>query len=160
MVRFSRRTRAKSCTKNSVQKNCLHDALLGRLVKNKQKNFSKACFPLHLPTLCSALTPHSDLGLWNFALAGSEYGPGQIWIPLLLPPTCVCLPTFSPPPRTIIPCFGFILVTPGLPGLFALSWFHFHTQVISCPCFHANAVFNSLQTVWHWCYSFLDAGDI
>ena len=92
MVRFSRRTRAKSCTKNSVQKNCLHDALLGRLVKNKQKNFSKACFPLHLPTLCSALTPHSDLGLWNFALAGSEYGPGQIWIPLLLP-----LPVYAYP---------------------------------------------------------------
>jgi len=63
MVRFSRRTRAKFCTKNSVQKNCSHDALLGRLAKNKQKNFSKACFPLHLPTLCSALTPHSDLGL-------------------------------------------------------------------------------------------------
>jgi hypothetical protein len=45
MVRFSRRTRAKFCTKNSVQKNCWHDALLVRLAKNKQKNFSKACFP-------------------------------------------------------------------------------------------------------------------
>lgn len=63
MVRFSRRTRAKFCTKISVQKNCLHDALLGRLAKNKQKNFSKACFPPHLPTHSSALTPHLDLGL-------------------------------------------------------------------------------------------------
>ena len=44
MVRFSRHTRVKFCTKNSVQKNCLHDALLGRLAKNKQKNFSKARF--------------------------------------------------------------------------------------------------------------------
>jgi len=43
VVRCSRRTRAKCCTKNSVQKNCLHDALLGKLAKNKQKNFSKVC---------------------------------------------------------------------------------------------------------------------
>jgi hypothetical protein len=63
MVRFSRRTRAKFCTKNSVQKNCWHDALLGRLAKNKQKNFSKACFPPSSHTLSSALTPHLDLGL-------------------------------------------------------------------------------------------------
>jgi hypothetical protein len=29
-------------------------------------------------------------------------GPGRIWIPLLFTPPCVCLPTFSTPPRVII----------------------------------------------------------
>jgi hypothetical protein len=45
MIRCSRRTRAKSCTKNTVQKNYSRGALLGRLARNKQKNFSKVCPP-------------------------------------------------------------------------------------------------------------------
>lgn len=55
MIRCSRRTRAKFFTKISVQKNYLRDVLLGRLVMNKQKNFSKVCFLL----ICHVLSTNS-----------------------------------------------------------------------------------------------------
>jgi hypothetical protein len=68
----------------------------------------------------------------KFALAGSEYSLGQIWIPLILPSTCVCLPTFSTHPWSSI-YSGFIFIALRLPALFCSCPGLNFTTATSCP---------------------------
>lgn len=93
MVRCSRRTRAKFCTKNTVQKNYSRGVSLGRLAKNKQKNFSKVCRPPrsshHLFTFISTFRSR----VVKFALAGSELSSRSI--PLIL--VCAYPPSLRHP---------------------------------------------------------------
>jgi hypothetical protein len=131
MIRCSRRTRAKFFTKISVQKNYSRDVLLGRLVRNKQKNFSKVCFLLIDHVLSTNSTFRSRVV--KFALAGSEYSLGQNWIPLILPSTCVCLPTFSTHPWPSSLTLGSFSLLLALPTLFALSRSKFHHSHLMSP---------------------------
>ena len=91
MTRCSRRTRAKFCMRNSAQKNYLHDALLRRLARNKQRNSSRVCLPL--PLIFTPSTQHQPLSrsrVVNLTLSPwpvQNIVPVKIWIPfpLLLP---------------------------------------------------------------------------
>ena len=76
MNRCSRRTRVKSCMKNSAQKNYSHDALLRRLARKKPKNSSRVCLHLSCPPSAQYYSL-SRSRIVNFTLTSSEYSSSQ-----------------------------------------------------------------------------------